>query len=85
MAEIVYVLCGLTSFACALLLLASYRRTRARLLMWSSLCFFGLAINNVLLIADLVLFPEIDFSLWRSEVALVSMLLLVLGLVWESR
>ena len=35
----VYVLCLLTSLACAVLLLRSYRQTRIRLLLWSGLCF----------------------------------------------
>jgi hypothetical protein len=56
---IVYVLCFLTSSACALLLGRSYRRTGARLLLWSSLCFFFLAANNLMLIFDLLVIPDI--------------------------
>ena len=36
---LVYTLCFLTSSACALLLARNYRRTGARLLLWSALCF----------------------------------------------
>lgn len=39
----VYILCGLTSVLCAVLLLRSYARKRVRLLLWSGLCFAGLA------------------------------------------
>ncbi|HET9298469.1 MAG TPA: DUF5985 family protein [Candidatus Polarisedimenticolaceae bacterium] len=85
MAEAVYVLCALTSAACAYLLMASYRRTKSRLLFWSGLCFVGLAFNNLLLFIDLVVVPAADLGLWRSEIALASMALLVFGLVWESR
>jgi hypothetical protein len=84
MAEAVYVLCALTSAACAYLLIASYRRTRSRLLFWSGLCFLGLAFNNVLLFIDLVVVPSTDLGIWRSEIALASLGLLVFGLVWES-
>ncbi|HEX5041999.1 MAG TPA: DUF5985 family protein [Candidatus Polarisedimenticolaceae bacterium] len=84
MAEAVYVLCALTSAACAYLLIASYRQTRSRLLFWSGLCFLGLALNNVLLFIDLVVVPSSDLGIWRSELALASLGLLVLGLVWES-
>ena len=49
MASVVYALCALTSLACAVLLLRAYRRSWARLLFWSGLCFVGLALNNVLL------------------------------------
>lgn len=85
MPELVYVLCALTSVLCAGLLFRSYRASRSRLLLWSTLCFAGLAINNVLLFVDLVLVPDIDLQLLRSGSALAGLALLVLGLVWESR
>jgi hypothetical protein len=86
MAEAVYLLCALTSILCALLLFRSYRAQRSRLLMWSTLCFAGLAINNILLFVDLVLVPEaVDLSLLRSGTALAAVLLLLIGLVWEDK
>ena len=85
MAEAVYVLCALTSIACAVLLLRGYRATRTRLLFWSSLCFAGLAINNLLLLIDLLVVPEIDLYPWRNLVGLVSMMILLFGLVHDSR
>ena len=86
MAEAVYILCALTSVACSLLLLRGYLASRSRLLFWSSLCFGGLALNNVLLFVDLVVTgPSVDLSLVRSMIALTALLLLVFGLVWESR
>nr|HEX4318810.1 DUF5985 family protein [Kofleriaceae bacterium] len=85
MAEAVYILCALTSMLCAGLLVRHYRTRRARLLLWSTLCFAGLALNNALLFVDLVVVPEIDLSLVRTGCALVAMLMLVFGLVWESR
>jgi hydrogenase/urease accessory protein HupE len=84
MAEAVYLLCALTSMFCAGLLWRSYRRQRTRLLMWSTACFVGLAINNILLFVDLVLVPDIDLALLRSGVALVAVALLVIGLTWED-
>jgi hypothetical protein len=85
MAETVYFLCALTSMACAVMLLRGFLGTRARLLMWSSLCFAGLALNNVLLFLDLVIVPEMDLSLLRSGVALAAMIVLLFGLVWDSK
>lgn len=84
MAEVVYILCALTSMFCAILLFRSYRAGKTRLLMWSTLCFVGLAINNLLLVVDLVIVPEVDFSLVRSGTAIASMLLLLIGLIWEE-
>jgi len=85
MAELVYVLCAATSIACAVLLLRGYGRSRTRLLFWSGLCFAGLALNNVVLFVDLVIIPSVDLSLVRSGTALVAMLVLLFGLVWEAR
>jgi hypothetical protein len=84
-AELAYLICTLTSILCAVLLVRSYRATRTRLLLWSSLCFVGLAINNVLLFADMFVVTSISLELWRSASALISMLLLLCGLIWEAR
>ncbi|HEX8276505.1 MAG TPA: DUF5985 family protein [Longimicrobiaceae bacterium] len=85
MATIVYALCGLTSIACAVLLLRAYSASRVRLLLWAGLCFVGLALNNVLLFVDMRMIPQVDLSVWRSLPALAGLLVLVYGLVWESR
>ena len=86
MAELTYLLCAATSVLCAVLLLRGYLRTRTRLLMWSTLCFIGLALNNILLFLDLVVFPgpEVDLRIYRSGSALISLALLTIGLVWEG-
>jgi hypothetical protein len=83
MAEVVYVLCALTSALCAGLLLRGYRASKSSLLFWSALCFLGLTSNNVLLFVDLVLVPDVDMRLWRSLPALASLLVLLYGLVME--
>lgn len=80
---IVYVLCAITSVACVALLIRGYFRTRTRLLLWSSLCFVGLAIQNILLFVDLVVVPDLDLSIWRNGSALVGLCLLLFGLIWE--
>lgn len=85
MAEAVYALCAVTSVVCAALLGRAYARTRTRLLLWSTLCFAGLAINNVLLFVDLVLLPDVDLRLIRIGSALIALGLLVYGLIRESR
>jgi drug/metabolite transporter (DMT)-like permease len=83
MTGIVFVLCALTSLACAVLLLRGYSRTRARLLLWTGLCFAGLCINNVLLIVDSQT-PNVDLSVWRSLPAVAGLALLVYGLIWDA-
>ena len=90
MAETVYALCAITSLACAVMLMRGYRRSRARLLLWSSLCFVFLFLNNVLLFVDKVVLPEqelllgVPFPVWRSAVAVVGVALLVIGLIWDG-
>ena len=84
MAETVYSLCAILSIACATLLVRGYLRSRARFLMWSALCFVFLAVNNLLLFVDKIMLPETDLALWRSAAALVAMLLLVVGLIWDA-
>ena len=85
MAEIVYILCMLTSAGCASLLLRSYQRTRTRLLLWSSVCFIGLALNNALLFVDLVLVPDsVSLLIVRNFTALAALWTLVYGLVMDS-
>lgn len=84
MAELIYFLCAVTSLASAWLLIRSYLKTRFKLLFWSALCFVGLSINNLLLVADKMIFPAIDLSIWRLVVALVALLLLLFGLIWEE-
>lgn len=84
MAEAVYLLCAVTSSLCALLLLRAYARTGTRLLMWSGLCFLGLALNNALLVVDLIIVPDIDLSTWRLVPAVLGVALLLYGLIWES-
>jgi hypothetical protein len=84
MAEAVYLLCAITSVTCAALLLRGYARTGTRLLLWSGLCFVGLALNNVVLVVDLMVIPDTDLSTWRLVPAAAGVLLLVYGLVWEA-
>jgi hypothetical protein len=84
MLAIVNILGTLTVGLCAFLLLRAYARVRQRLLLWSGLCFVGLAISNAILFVDLALVPSITLYTWRMSVAAASMLLLLYGLIFES-
>jgi hypothetical protein len=83
---IVYVLCFLTSTACTWLLGRSYSKSGVRLLLWSSICFAFLAANNLLLVADLVIWPtpEVDLRLPRALLALAAVVSLIWGFVWDA-
>jgi hypothetical protein len=83
-ATAVYIVCAVTSVLCAGLLVRSYLRSRVRLLLWSALCFVGLAINNVLLVVDKKVVPDIDLQVLRDVSGLAAVTLLLFGLIWES-
>ena len=84
MESAVYFLCSLTSFGCAWLLFRGYRRRPSRLLFWAAACFTGLALNNVVLVADLVIFPDaVSLLPYRNLLALGSLGVLLYGLIWD--
>ncbi len=80
----VYLLCWATSSVCAGLLVRAYLRTRSRLLMWSAICFVMLALNNLLVVLDLLVFPSIDFSVYRSLATLIGLTCLLYGFIFEA-
>jgi hypothetical protein len=84
-AETVYALCALASLACAVLLWRGWAASRARLLLWSALCFTLLTVNNVLLFVDLVVVTDIDLSETRTATGLAGLLLLLYGLIYDRR
>ena len=86
MAETIYILCAVTSALCAFMLLRGYARSRARLLLWSGLCFVFLFANNMILAVDRVAFPDrvLVAPVIRSAVALAGLMLLLYGLIWDA-
>lgn len=84
MAPTVYILGFLVTLCCGILLSRAYIGVRKRLLLWSAICFFGLALSNLLLFLDLVVFPSIDLYLFRLLTAAISMVILLYGLIWEG-
>ena len=80
---LVYVLCFLTSSACAFLLARNYARTQARLLLWSALCFVLLAFNNLTVILDLLVLPDVNLQILRLVFALSAACVLLFGLIWD--
>ncbi len=85
MAGLIYGLCALVALGCAFMLLRGFSRGRSPLLLWSGLCFVCLALSNVLLVMDRVLYPLTDLSLARQLPALAGLTLLLYGLIWEER
>jgi len=84
MGILIYALCAATSLLCAWLLLRSYFLSRYRLLFWSGLCFSGLALNNLILLADKVVFTDRNLITLRLFSALVALLPLLYGLIFEE-
>jgi hypothetical protein len=80
----VYILCFLTSSACAFLLGRNYLRTAARLLLWSALCFALLAANNLVVVIDLLILPTIDLRAVRLVFSLSAVVVLLFGFIWDA-
>lgn len=80
---VVYSLCLITSALCAFLLFRSYGRTAAALLLWSGLCFALLAVNNLLVLLDIVVLPAVDLSIARAAAALLAIGMLLYAFIWE--
>lgn len=85
MAAAIYSLCALTALTCAMLLMRAWKQVGASILLWSSLCFAGLTVSNVLLVLDRIVYPTtMDLSTARLATALAGLLLLLIGLVMEG-
>jgi hypothetical protein len=83
-AAAIYILCALTAAGCAALLLRGYRASRAPLLLWCSVCFIGLTLNNVALVADRLIVTDVDLWALRVAPAIVGVCALLYGLIWRS-
>lgn len=80
----VYLLCLATSLVCAILLARSYLRERSRLLLWVALGFAALAVNNLFLVGDMVVFRQFDLLPARQISGLAAVGLFLYGFIWEA-
>lgn len=81
---LVYSLCLLASALCAGLLLRAWRQSRSRLLLWTATAFVFLAVNNLFLVLDMVVFPSVFLWPWRQAASLLAVGVLVYGFIWEA-
>lgn len=79
----IYVLCAVASFLCAFLQVRAYRRARSRFLLWTSICFSAIFINNVLLYMDIITGPNISLLMPRTLILLGGLSVLMFGFLWE--
>ena len=84
MVEFAYVLNIVVCLICTILLVRGWRHSRSRLLMWSAACFTALTANNLLILVDVLVVPDIDLSVLRAGTALAGFAILLFGLIWES-
>jgi Family of unknown function (DUF5985) len=85
MTEVVYLLCAGTCLLCTVMLFRGYARSHVRLLFWAGLCFAGLMFDNLILYVDEAIVPDVDLAIWRKLPGLIATILLVFGLIWESK
>jgi hypothetical protein len=82
---LVYLLCFATSTACAFLLARSYFQIRSRLLFWSATCFVLLAVVNLIVVFDLVIYPDsVDLRPYRLWLNLLAVSVLLFGFIWDE-
>ena len=84
MAELIYGLCTILSMAVAVMLWRQHRRMPTRMIYWTALCFTGLALSNLVLVLDKLVFPGLDLRVLRHSISLLSIGLLLFGLVYED-
>jgi hypothetical protein len=80
----VYILCLVTSALCATLLARAWLRARSRLLLWTALSFVFLALNNLFLVADMLVFDDIELWPLRQATSLLAVGVLLYVFIWES-
>jgi len=80
---VIYLLCVVTSLLCTWLLQRAWLRARSRLLIWSAVCFALLAINNLVLAADLLLLPDVDLRLLEILTSLSAVCVLLYAFIWD--
>lgn len=83
MVILIYSLCAVTALVCTGLLLRGYYKTKYKLLFWAGLCFCLQTANNVLLVIDKAIVPSVDLLSWRLLIAVISLTLLIVGLIWD--
>jgi len=82
---LVYSLCFATSSACAILLARSFLKARSRMLFWSALCFALLAVVNLLVIFDLVIFAtQVNLKPLRLWLTVLAVGVLLFGFIWDE-
>jgi hypothetical protein len=79
MSFFVYALCGVTSLACFVLLLRHYLQARSTLALRSSIAFLCFAIANTLLFLDLIVWPELNLSVFRNLTNLAGAIVLLIA------
>jgi hypothetical protein len=81
--SLVYLLCFLTSAACAGLLARQYGVSRSPILLWSAACFVFLALGNLFVVLDILILPDIDLRAARLWVTFIAVCVLLFGFIWE--
>jgi hypothetical protein len=59
--------------------------TRTRLLLWTAVSFCFFAVNNLVLVLDMLVLPVSDLWAWRQAAAGAGLSVLIFGFVWEMK
>ncbi len=84
MSDLVYLLCFLFAALCTGLLVRQYRLVPSPVLLWSAACFFFLALSNLLVVFDQLVYPDNNFRSARQLLTLLAVSVLLFGFIWEA-
>lgn len=54
------------------------------MLLWSALCFSLLALANLFVVLDMLVFHDVDLRMFRLGLSLAGVSLLLFGFIWDQ-
>jgi hypothetical protein len=51
--------------------------------MWSSLCFVFLALNNLIVVVDLLIIRDVSLQIPRLALSVCAVFVLLFGMIWD--
>ena len=82
--DLVYLLCFLASALCAGLLVRQRLSNPSPVLSWSAACFVFLALSNLVVVLDQIVYTDLNLRTLRLVLTLMAVSVLLFGFIWEA-
>lgn len=79
--DLVYLLCFLASALCAGMLIRQRMHNPSPVLSWAAACFVFLALSNLVVVLDQLVYPDIDLRTVRLVLTLLAVCVLLFGFI----